>query len=253
MTEETHQGMYETDVAVSQYCEAHYGEKYFGVELFPVKCAQICLKAMKGRPMKRALDLGCAVGRSTFELAREFDFVTGLDFSARFVRIAVQLQEKGIIRYELPEEGEIVSYHEARLSDFNLDQTRERVEFFQADAANLEPHFTGYDLIFAGNLLDRLHAPRKFLTSIHERLHEGGLLIITSPYTWLEEFTSRENWIGGFRKAGEPYTTLDGMRELLKEHFRLIAEPRDIEFVIRETKRKFQHTLSQLTVWERMS
>ena len=69
---------------------------------------------MKGKPKNRALDLGCSVGRASFELAREFGFVNGLDFSARFIRIAYQMQEKGVLRYELPEEGEIVSYHERK-------------------------------------------------------------------------------------------------------------------------------------------
>jgi hypothetical protein len=43
------------------------------------------------------------------------------------------------------------------------------------------------------------------------------------------------------------------MQELLREHFRLVNEPEDVEFVIRETRRKFQHTVAQLTVWERVS
>jgi 5-histidylcysteine sulfoxide synthase/putative 4-mercaptohistidine N1-methyltranferase len=244
--------MYETDVAVSQYCEAHYGQTYFGVENFPVKCARICMEYMHNRPRKRALDLGCAVGRATFELARNFDFVTGLDFSARFIRIAFQLREKGVTHYELLEEGEIVSYHEKRLSDFGLEPFKDKVEFFQADAVNLKPQFNNYDLIFAGNLLDRLYDPRKFLATIHERLNLGGLLILTSPYTWLEEFTKRENWVGGIRKDGEPYTTTEGLRDLLGGHFKMIDQPRDIEFVIRETRRKFQHTISQMTAWERV-
>jgi 5-histidylcysteine sulfoxide synthase/putative 4-mercaptohistidine N1-methyltranferase len=246
------ESMYETDAAVSQYCEAHYGQTYFGVENFPVKCARICLEYMQDRPRKRALDVGCAVGRTTFELARKFDFVTGLDFSARFIRIAFQLREKGVTHYELLEEGEIVSYHEKRLSDFGLEPVRDKVEFFQADAVNLKPQFSNYDLIFAGNLLDRLYDPKKFLATIHERLNLGGLLILTSPYTWLEEFTKRENWVGGIRKDGEPYTTTEGLQHLLGAHFKMIDQPRDLEFVIRETRRKFQHTISQMTAWERV-
>ena len=50
-------------------------------------------------------------------------------------------------------------------------------------------------------------------------LMRAGLLVIASPYTWLEEFTRRENWIGGYRKDGEPYSTLDGLRDHLKMHF----------------------------------
>ncbi len=245
------QAMYETDGAVSQYCEAHYGRTFFDVANFPAACAAICLEHMQGKAKNRALDLGCSVGRAAFELAREFSCVHGLDFSARFIRIAYQMQEKGVLRYELPEEGEIVSYHERRLTDLNLTQTAGRVEFYQADALNLKPLFKEYDLILAANLLDRLSKPAKFLATIHERLNEGGLLVIASPYTWLEEFTHRKDWIGGYRKDGEPYTTLEGLRDHLQNHFVLIAEPRDIEFVIRETNRKFQHSISQLTVWQK--
>jgi len=211
------------------------------------------MEHMKDRPRKRALDLGCAVGRATFELAKNFDFVNGLDFSARFIRIAFQLQEKGVTRYALVEEGDIVSYHEKQLTDFGLEHVKDRIEFFQADATNLKPQFSHYDLILAANLIDRLYDPKKFLTTIHERLNKWGVLVLASPYTWLEEFTNKENWVGGIRKDGEPYTTLEGLRDLLGAHFRMIDDPRDIEFVIRETGRKFQHTLSQLTVWERVS
>ena len=248
---EAPEAMYETDALVSQYCEAHYGPDYFGVENYPVRCARFCLEQMAGRPKKRALELGCAVGRGAFELAREFTFVNGLDFSARFIRIAFQLQEKGVIHYELPEEGEIVSFHEKRLSDFGLDPFKDRVEFFQADAVNLKPRFTGYDLILAANLIDRLYDPKKFLSTIHERLNPGGLLVLSSPYTWLEEFTKKKDWVGGFRKDGEPYTTLEGMAELLAPHFDRKGDPVDIPFVIRETARKFQHTVAQVTVWEK--
>jgi putative 4-mercaptohistidine N1-methyltranferase len=208
---------------------------------------------MQGRPKNRALDLGCSVGRATFELAREFRLVHGLDFSARFIRIAYQMQEKMVLRYELPEEGEIVSYHERRLADLGLAETAGRAEFYQADALNLKPQFTGYDLILAANLLDRLSNPAKFLTTIHQRLNDGGLLVISSPYTWLEEFTRRENWIGGYRKDGEPYTTLDGLRDYLRTHFIMAADPRDVELVIRETNRKFQHIISQVTVWQKIA
>jgi 5-histidylcysteine sulfoxide synthase/putative 4-mercaptohistidine N1-methyltranferase len=246
-----HQAMYETDSTVSQYCQAHYGPDYYQVENFPKTCAKLALRVMTDRPKKKALDLGCAVGRSTFELAREFEAVDGLDFSARFIRIAFQMKQKGRIHFELPEEGDLVSYHEQELNTFGLAPFTHKVNFFQADASNLKSRFTGYDLILAANLIDRLTDPMKFLTTIHRRLNKKGLLILTSPYTWLEEFTPKANWVGGFRKDGEPFTTLEGLQEILSPHFKRIDAPRDIEFVIRETRRKFQHTISQMTVWEK--
>jgi 5-histidylcysteine sulfoxide synthase/putative 4-mercaptohistidine N1-methyltranferase len=247
------EAMYETDSAVSQYCEAHYGKIYFGVPNFPAQCAAACFQYTQGRPRLRALDLGCAVGRASFELAKEFEHVTGIDFSARFIRIALQLKEKGNAYFELVEEGDVVSYHEALLTEIGLDRVADRVEFFQGDATNLKPQFTGYDLVLAANLIDRLYDPKKFLETVHERLNLGGILVITSPYTWLEEFTNKENWLGGVRKGGEPYTTLDALGDLLGPHFVMLDAPKNVEFVLRETRRKFQHTRAEMTAWKRSS
>lgn len=244
------QPMYESDHIVSQYCEAHYGRPYHGVLNFQVQCAAICLEQMADKAKKRALDLGCSVGRASFELAREFEFVQGLDFSARFIRIGHQLQERGMIRYELAEEGDNVTFHEHRLEEFGLEDVADRVEFFQADAMNLKPRFTEYDLILAANLLDRLPDPATFLQSIHTRLNSGGMLVLSSPYTWLTEFTEKSKWLGGFRQDGEPVTALETITEILDPHFNLVEGPRDLEFVLRETARKFQHTISQLTLWQ---
>jgi putative 4-mercaptohistidine N1-methyltranferase len=146
-----------------------------------------------------------------------------------------------------------VEYRERTLAECGLEEARHKVEFYQSDACNLKPQFTGYDLVLAANLIDRLYSPAKFLQHIHERINMGGLLLIASPYTWLAEHTRREDWVGGFKKNGERYTTLDGLQEMLAPHFRLIQGPLEVPFVIRETKRKFQHTLSEVTIWERMA
>ncbi|NVN99664.1 MAG: 5-histidylcysteine sulfoxide synthase [Geobacteraceae bacterium] len=248
---EIHDNQYESDALSSQYCDAHYGAEHFGVLNFQLTVARFCLAAMQGKPMGHALDLGCAVGRSSFELAQGgFAKVTGLDFSTRFFRLATRMCEEGYLRYAAVEEGEVVSYHEVGLERLGLDKVAGRVQFWQADACNLPEKFTGYDLVLAANLIDRLYSPKSFLASIHERMNPGALLVLTSPYTWLEEFTKREEWLGGYRQAGEPVWSLDGLKEALAPRFRMVGEPRDVEFVIRETRRKFQHTVAELTVWE---
>lgn len=244
---------YETDKQLSEYAEFHYGDEYFGVPNFPKALANIALAASAGRPRRKALDLGCATGRATFELAREFDEVTGIDFSARFIGLGVQLAEHGVTRYTLPDEGELVSYKTRNLNELGLDATRSKVSFSQGDACNLKAQFTGYDLILAANLIDRLYDPALFLRSVHERLQLGGILMLTSPYTWLAEHTPREAWVGGFKKDGESYTTLDGLQALLGQHFRLMQPAQDVPFVIRETRRKHQHTVAEVTLWERIA
>jgi 5-histidylcysteine sulfoxide synthase/putative 4-mercaptohistidine N1-methyltranferase len=243
--------VYETDALVSQYCEFHFGRDYHGVPNFMATAAEICRELTAGRRVRRALDLGCATGRGVFELARFCDHVTGIDFSARFIQVAHAMQSKGSIRYVLPEEGELVSYHEKNLSDLDLEEFRDKVEFWQGDAHNLKENFTGFDLVLACNLIDRLYDPARFLDHIAERIDPGGLLVIMSPYTWLEEFTPKDKWLGGLKVDGENVTTLDGLRDRLEPRFRLVGEPRDVEFVIRETRRKYQHSISQLTAWQK--
>jgi putative 4-mercaptohistidine N1-methyltranferase len=246
-----HEDRYESDVLAAQYCDAHYGPQHFGVPNFAVTVAGICLEQMEGRTLGHALDLGCAVGRTSFELAKGgFEQVTGLDFSTRFFRLATRMRDEGYLRYAFPEEGEIVSFHEIGLEELELDSVRDQVRFYQADACNLLEKFKGYDLVLASNLIDRLYSPRRFLSTIHERMNPGGLLVITSPYTWREEFTKKEEWLGGYRDSGEPVWTLNGLSEALSPHFSMRCEPRDVPFVIRETRRKFQHTVAELTVWE---
>jgi len=242
---------YETDRLISEYIEFHYGSEYYGVPNFPKTLAELAIAAMGDKPAGHALDLGCATGRASFELARHFDHVIGIDFSARFIGVGTQLIEQGRVRYTLVDEGELVSHKECTLAEHGLAEVANKVEFFQGDACNLKPLFTGYDLILAANLIDRLYSPTRFLETVHQRLKPGGLLMLTSPYTWLEEHTKREEWIGGFKKDGENFTTLDGLKALLGQHFRLAHGPQEVPFVIRETKRKFQHTLSEVTIWER--
>jgi 5-histidylcysteine sulfoxide synthase/putative 4-mercaptohistidine N1-methyltranferase len=245
------QDVYETDEMLCQYCEFHYGDTHFGVPNYPVTVAERCIALTEGLPRRKALDLGCAVGRASFELARVFDEVTGLDFSANFIRLGVDLQEHGSLRYTRRDEGELTTFVERLLADFGLAEAAPRVTFQQADACNLKALYTGYDLVLAANLIDRLYSPRKFLTSIHTRINPGGLLVITSPYTWLTDYTERSEWLGGFRKDGEPYSTLEALGDVLGTHFDRVGEPEDIPFVIRETARKFQHSVAQMTVWRR--
>ncbi|MES2675883.1 MAG: 5-histidylcysteine sulfoxide synthase [Pseudomonadota bacterium] len=244
---------YETDKLLSEYAEFHYGDEYFGVPNFSRNLIAVALSVLVDRPKRKALDLGCASGRATFELANYFDKVTGIDFSARFIGQGTHLADNGTLRYTLADEGELVHYKSRNLADINLGHVSDKVEFFQGDACNLKPQFSGYDFILAANLIDRLYNPAAFLRDIHERLTIGGILMLASPYTWLVEHTPREEWIGGFKKDGESFTTFDGLKAHLSAHFELVQQPVEVPFVIRETKRKFQHSLSEVTFWQRIA
>ena len=245
------ENIYESDALVSQYCNFQYGDDHFGVPNFAVKCAEFALEYAKETPMKNALDLGCATGRASFELARGFDSVTGIDFSARFVQVGLDLKNNGEIRYQRVIEGDILTQERRTIDELGYRKIADNVEFWQGDACNLRAHFSGYDLIMATNLIDRLYEPLLFLEEVHMRLDEGGYLILTSPYTWLEEYTKKEYWLGGYRdEEGNIVTSLDGLKKVLLPHFELVAT-HDIPFVIAETARKYQHTISQMSVWKK--
>jgi len=244
--EASNRNLYETDRQLSQYCEFHYGAEYFAVPNFPRACAEIGLRA--SRQHGRALDLGCATGRASFELARGFEFVQGIDLTARFTRLAQRIKDDGRIDWEINTEGDLTEHRHIELADLGLSETAARVEFWQGDAGNLKPHFSGYDLILAANLIDRMRHPADLLRHIHERLNPQGVLVLASPYTWLPEFSDREEWLGGFERDGRQFFGLDGLKAVLLPQFELV-QTHDVPFVLRETARKFQHTVSEVSVW----
>lgn len=119
----------------------------------------------------------------------------------------------------------------------------------QADAMNLKPNFTGYDLIILPALLEELSNPLLFLSQIHKRLNDFGYLIIASDYFWDEQKTPRDKWPGGFKEDGEPVTSLDGIKKVMEQEFKLIAEPRDITRLIKKSSRVTELRQLQLTIW----
>ena len=181
--------LYETDQLVTQYLEFHYGDPALGVPNFPRACVEATMPHVAAGMRRRCLDIGCSVGRSAFEFARHFEHVDGIDFSARFIQSGVRLQDGGELFYEVPTEGDLTAPRAVSLARLGLVEAAPRVQFMQGDACNLKPLYADYDLVFAGNLIDRLYDPAQFLQLIAGRVVVDGLLVITSPYTWLEEYT----------------------------------------------------------------
>jgi putative 4-mercaptohistidine N1-methyltranferase len=246
---------YETEKDAVKQLEFHYGKNYFNVENFPKKCAEISVELCKenGVTLGRALDIGCGVGRTTYELVNlGFEESVGLDLSARFFQLAVKLKEQGKIRYALPEEAEIVDFKEIEISKLGYEKFIDKVMFFQQDAANLDTKkFNSFDLVFSGDLIDTMKFPKKLLSMVHELLNPKGIFVLTTPALWEPDCTQKEQWVGGFKKDGENYNTYEGLKQILKENFTEIKPPQDIQYIYRETARKYQHVFTQATFWQR--
>ncbi len=242
---------YMDDEILAQYCEFHYGHQYFDVDNFPQKLVDILASYIRDDASGKALDLGCAVGRSSFELLQYYDQVDALDLSTRFLNVGIALQEQGEVRYLLKDEGVCYSEQKRYLTDIVTIPQGKKVNFRQQDASNLKPKYTNYDLIFAANLIDRLADPITFLQQIHQRINQGGLLLVASPFTWDENFTPKHRWLCEVDHLGNKKSSLESLKCLLSVNFEQLSPDLKVPFVIRETKNKFQHSLSQLSIWRK--
>jgi putative 4-mercaptohistidine N1-methyltranferase len=237
---------YETRKLVDEYLLFHYGSAEeilphaFGPSEalgFPVRTVTETLDTTL--PVGRALDLGCATGRSSFELSRFCEEVIGIDYSAAFIDVARRIGAGQTLDYERLEEG----HSRTRLvASLPVGSRPGNVRFETGDAMNLRDDLGTFDVLHAANLLCRLHAPRLLLDRLPELVNPGGTLVLATPCTWLEDFTPSENWPSG--------NTLDWLRENLEPTFALVGT-RDLPFLIRETARKFQWTVSLGSVWRR--
>lgn len=254
---------YETEKILSEYLTSFY----FGPEnplfnpsfnldiLYPSDylstLAKVATNAFKNQskiapkePLK-AFDIGCGVGRLAFELSRDFDQILAIDYSHLFVKTCQELKTKGFIEYKRRKQGEIFEKTIAKVPE-NTGIIRERVEFAQGDAENLG-EVGDFDLIVASNLIDRLGNPEKFLQSIDKLLKKHGVLVLASPYTWLEEYTKREKWFGGI----EGKESFENLNVFMKNIGFELLEQMTLKLLIPEHERKFQLCLPHVTVWKR--
>lgn len=255
--------VYEDVQMLNDYLLLHYGEPAqqmpwaFGPQAatgFPQRCAQWLLDGARtfGAGSETALDVGCAVGRASFELARGYRAVTGVDLSRAFIDAASRLQRDGELTYFCRDEGELGEPVRARI-DARIE--RARVSFRQADATSLPADWLDFDAVLMANLLCRLPSPKSLLGRLggpRGLVKRGGLVAIFSPYTWLEQFTPRGAWLGGRVRDGKPVRSADALREFLTHEGFELRREEDVPLVIREHARKYQYIVTHGMLWQRV-
>ena len=238
--------LYETRKLLGEYLLFHYGS---ADEILPDDVPSAMHEALDfavrttghfgNHEVERGLDLGCAVGRSAFEMSRTCHEVIGIDFSRSFIDAAERLRTGSTLPYQRLEEAHVSTDLEASLPD---KFETERLHFETGDAMDLRADLGSFDRVHAANLLCRLPEPQRLLDRLPALVKPGGELVLATPCTWLAEFTPPENWPAG--------TTFDWLKESLSADFDLIRQVNE-PFLIRETARKFQFTFSLVTVWRR--
>ena len=117
---------------------------------FPERSAAICSKYLDRKRQKtRALDIGCAVGGTSFQLSKYYDEVVGIDYSNHFIDAANEMKEKGKMDFEILKQGNIFESCQTNL-DQKIDRTK--VTFLQGDACNLDKSIGKFDVII-GSIL----------------------------------------------------------------------------------------------------
>lgn len=241
---------YETDQFLEQYLLFHYGSDQdllpypFGPKEslhFPLRCVEDCVELSSIPKGARALEIGCAVGRSSFELARHFEKVVAIDTSHRFIQAAKEIQEKGELKYFLSGEGTKKSLRIAKRPDIDP----KRINFKCQDVMEISQE-RPFQTVLAANVICRLSDPLKFLKALASLVSLEGQLILISPYAWLEEFTPQNLWLGqGEKSALEEIQKILAASFVLKRHF-------EMPFFLRESLRKYQWGVSQASLWKRI-
>jgi SAM-dependent methyltransferase len=192
---------------------------------FPKRCAAKLIEHSHG--FDRALDLGCAVGGSSFTLASVFEGVVGIDFSAAFIDAASHLAN----------EGQFLLSEEVYQPPF---EDRKCIPSFQTgDAGNLSEDLGVFDAILMANLLCRLPDPAQCLEGLKKLTRPGSVLLFTTPCSWDEAYTPRDKWL---------WPTLEGLHRHLDDWCEC-KEVTDMHFVLRDHERRAQFTVAQASVW----
>ena len=186
---------------LSTYAWDHYGDLAPDNE-FPhqqtkpgstLNCLNAGLSLLDKYPQAPMLDIGCATGRSTFELAAKYNgMALGIDLNFSLLRTAQQVLQTGTITFPLKSVGVIFERHQYEVALKN----KELVDFWACDALALPFMDESFQFASALNVLDTVNSPVNFLKSISQSLNAGGNAVLATPYDWSPP-VPLQNWIGG--------------------------------------------------------
>lgn len=260
---------YESQKILSEYLLFHFGEaedildkelfsdfKAFEKALFfPKRLISEFedIHKLNTEPTKVALDLGCSVGGSSFELSKHYSKVLSVDYSNSFIDSAKKIQKEQEVSFSVQKEGNISKKFNLKLEP---SMKSGNIKFVQGDASAAldlaaKQHIDSFDFILAANLICRMKEPMKLLLSLPQLLKPKGHLLIASPYSWLKDYTPEKNWLGGFFKDEEEIRSLEALEKVFKNKLKLI-KIKEMPFLIKEHQRKFQFSVSQASLWQKI-
>lgn len=158
------------------------------------------LQGLGDLPDGVVVDLGCAVGGTSFTLAERFAdrHVLGLDLNWTLLRAAQEMWKTGALSYPLRETGLVHRQVTRRIAA----EAARPAGFWIADALAPPLPPGSAALVVALNLIDCVQAPAALLQAIDTLLAPGGVCLLATPYDWSTAATPVEAWIGGHSQRG---------------------------------------------------
>jgi SAM-dependent methyltransferase/uncharacterized protein YbaR (Trm112 family) len=205
-----------------------------------------------------AVDLGCSVGRTTFELASRLERpVLGVDLDLSMLRMARQIRDHGEVSYPRRRVGLAYDRRTFAIPPAVLADAANWIDFWCCDATVLPFAEDQFSVVSSLNLLDCTHSPIGHLRELGRCLRHGGSGIVASPYDWSAAATPVEAWLGGHSQRGEGRGMSERLvRDLLTpgthpatvEGLRIVAEQPDNAWHVRLHERAVMHYSSDLLV-----
>lgn len=158
------------------------------------------LSALDQRPGAPVLDVGCSVGRTTFELGRKADgLVLGIDLNFSMLRLASSVLRQRRVRYPRRRIGVVYDRREFAVPFGDMPN----VDFWACDAAALPFAGALFPTITCLNVLDCVPSPPELLRCLARVIAPDGRAILGCPYDWSTAATPVEAWLGGHSQRGD--------------------------------------------------
>jgi SAM-dependent methyltransferase len=170
----------------------------------------------------------------------------------------MQTESDGV-RFRIPVEADIFEEVSAVHNEGVTPDVLRKVEFFTGDACEVgemagDGRLSTYDGVIMSNLLCRLPDPYKCLDGLPRIVNKGGVAVLVTPFSWLEEFTPRSKWLGGSYDpvSGEPLRSKEQLQDIMENRGFAKIHEEEMPLVIREHQRKYQYIISEATGWRKV-